>query len=108
MIDLHNKGMDMVTYDAPCLILLHAQKDDIYAAMDATYETENILLVVETLNLGACEIGFVTEPANRSLVIKNLARIPKDHKVFSSIVVGYPKFKYKRTVPKKPPVINFV
>lgn len=108
MVDLHAKGVDMVTYDAPCLILLHAPKYDSCAALDAVYNAENILLAVETLGLGACEIGFVTEPANRGPQIKDLARIPRNHKVFSSIVVGCPKFKYSRTVPKNPPTVNYI
>jgi hypothetical protein len=53
-------------------------------------------------------IGFVTDPANRGKEIKQFVGMPADHKVFSSIIVGYPKFKYARSVPKNPPKVKYV
>jgi nitroreductase/Pyruvate/2-oxoacid:ferredoxin oxidoreductase delta subunit len=99
---------DMVLFDAPCVILLHAPKTDFYAQSDATFNAGNILLAAETLGLGACVVGLVTEPMNRSKAIKALARIPEDHRVLVTIALGYPKFKYKRTVPKKPAKVTYV
>ena len=108
MLRMQDSGKDMILYDAPCLILLHAPKSDLMAAEDAIFNAENILLAVETLGLGACVIGFVTDPANRGKEIKQLVGMPADHKVFSSIAVGYPKFKYAHSVPKNPPKVKYV
>ena len=108
MLAIQDTGKDMVLYDAPCLIFLHAPKSDMCAPADAIFNAENILLAVETLELGACVIGFVTEPANRGPEIKRLVQIPADHAVFSSIIVGIPKFKFRTSVPKNPPVVKYV
>ena len=108
LLAIQDSGKDMVLYDAPCLIFLHAPKSDICAPADAIFNAENILLAAETLGLGACVIGMVTEPANRGPEIKRLAQIPADHTVFSSIILGFPKFKYKHSAPKNPPVVKFV
>lgn len=107
-LKLQAQGRDMMLYDAPCLILLHAPKWDICAPMDAVFNAENILLAAETLGLGACVIGFVFEPMNKDAEMKRLAGIPKDHKVFSAIALGYPRFKYRAAPPKKPPIVHFV
>ncbi len=108
MLELQARGRDMMIYNAPCLILLHAPKWDICAPMDAVFNAENILLAAETLGLGACVIGFVFEPMNKDLRMKALAGIPKDHKVFSAIALGYPRFKYRASPPKNPPITHFV
>lgn len=105
---LQAEGRDMMLYNAPCVILLHAPKSDMCAAMDAVFNAENILLAAETLGLGACVIGFIYEPMNRDPEMKRLAGIPKDHKVFSAIALGYPRFKYRASPPKNPPIAHFV
>ena len=108
LLGFQKAGRDMMLYDAPCMILLHAPKSDMMAPGDAIFNAENILLAAETLGLGACVIGFVTEPANRDPEIKRLVQMPKDHKVFCAIALGYPKFKYTHAAPKNPPMIHFV
>lgn len=109
LVDLvADSDTDVVLYNAPCVILIHGRKTDIYAQSDAIFNAGNILLAAETLGLGACVIGLVTEPMNRDKGLKSLARIPASHKVLCTITLGYPKFKYKRTVPKKPPKVHYV
>ncbi len=105
---LQAQGRDMILYDAPCLLLLHAPRSDMCAPMDANFSAENILLAAETLGLGACVIGFIYEPMNRDPVMKRAAGIPKDHKVFSAIALGYPRLEYRAAPPKNPPTARFV
>ncbi len=106
--ELQARGKDMILYDAPCVILLHAPKSDTCAPMDANFSAENILLAAETLGLGACVVGFVYEPMNKDPEMKRLAGIPKDHKVYSAIALGYPRFRYRAAPPKNPPIIHYV
>lgn len=108
VVEAYQSGRDVVTYSAPCLILLHAPKTDMFAPNDATFNAENILLAAETLGLGACVLGFVTEPMNRNKTMKALAQVPSNHKVFVAIAIGHPRFMYKRTVPKLQPKVRFV
>jgi len=108
LMKLQSEGRDMILYDAPCLILLHAPKSDMCAPMDAVFNAENILLAAETLGLGACVIGFVYEPMSKDAGMKRLAGIPKDHKVFSAIALGYPRFRYHSSPPKNPPIMHYV
>lgn len=108
LTELQAQGLDMMLYNAPCVLLLHAPKSDMCAPMDANFSAENILLAAETLGLGACVIGFIYEPMNRDSRMKCAAGIPKDHRVFSAIALGYPRFRYHSSPPKKRPIIHFV
>ena len=108
LFEYQKAGRDAILYDPPCVIFLHAPKFDAFAPDDAIFNAENILLAAETLGLGACVIGFASEPMNRNPAMKALVGMPKDHKVFCAIVLGYPKFKYRSSVPKNPPIIHYV
>ncbi|MBI5624768.1 MAG: nitroreductase family protein [Elusimicrobia bacterium] len=97
------KGHDMVLYHAPCAILIHTSKYNTCGAEDAVYCGANILLAAETLGLGTCVIGFLTEPINNDRGLRELVRVPKDHKVRTSIIVGHPAFGYSQGVRRPSP-----
>lgn len=108
LFEYQKSGQDAILYDAPCVIFLHAPKSDAFAPDDAIFNAENILIAAETLGLGACVIGFASDPMNRNPAMKALVGMPKDHKVFCAIVLGYSKFKYRSSVPKNPPIVHYV
>lgn len=107
IVKAHKSGVDLILHGAPCAILLHAPTSDTFAHDDAVYCSANILLAAETLGLGACLIGFVTDPSRHDPEIKRIAHIPTDHTVHSTIALGYPKFKYSRSVAKLKPVVEY-
>jgi len=92
------RGRDMILYDAPCAILIHTRPGDPCGAENAVYSGANILLAAEAMGLGACVIGFLTEPVNRSQDLARLAGVPPGHKVHTSIVAGHPRFPYARGI----------
>jgi nitroreductase len=104
MAEATMKGRDMVLYNAPCAILIHTGRGDPCGAEDSVYCGANILLAAEALGLGACVVGFLTEPVNRSRDLARLAGIPRGHKVHTSIVAGRPRFPYARAISR--PVFN--
>lgn len=101
-------GRDMITYDAPCIIMLHSHKLDSLSAEDSLFNSMIILLAAETLGLGGCVIDFVTHPSRRVPEIGRLAEIPADHIVNSTIIIGYPEFEYKHTVHRQNPKVEYV
>jgi nitroreductase len=101
-------GRDFILYGAPCLILLHAPKTDSMAGENAAFNAANILLAAESLGLGACMIGFVTEAAGMDPSIARLAGIPDDRAVYSALIAGYPAVTYRRAAPKNTPRVNFI
>jgi nitroreductase/NAD-dependent dihydropyrimidine dehydrogenase PreA subunit len=105
---LRESGLDLVAYNAPCAILVHTAKDDLCGSEDSVYAASLIQYAAETLGLGTCCIGFITGPVNSDKALKELVGLPKDHKVHTSLVVGYPQFKYSRSTPKTKANVTYV
>jgi len=62
-----------------------------------------MVLMVESLNLGTCFCGFFVFAVNMSLEFKKMLAIPEAHIVPLSFVVGYPDVHFKRLVARNPP-----
>ena len=108
MAEAARQGRDMVLYNAPCAILIHTRRDDACGNEDAVYCGADILLAAEALGLGACVIGFLTEPINRDNDLARLVGIPRGHKVHTSMVVGHPRFPYSRGISRPAPEARFL
>lgn len=105
--DVASGGKDMVFYNAPCVLILHGPKGDLIAPRDALFAAQNILLAAETLGLGACVVDLATEPCNRDPRLKDLTGVPIHEEIYATIVLGFPKFRYLRTAPRKSPNVNY-
>ena len=101
-------GIDLVAYNAPCLILVHTTKNDMCGNEDSVFAAANIQYAAETLGLGTCCIGFITGPVNSDKGMKKLVHLPPGHKVHTSLVVGYPEFKYAKSAPKAEARVDWV
>ncbi|MBI5239933.1 MAG: nitroreductase family protein [Elusimicrobia bacterium] len=102
------KSRDLVCYDAPCAILVHTAEGDLCGPEDAVYAAANIQYAAEALGLGTCVIGFITNPVNADKGLKALVRLPDGHKVHTSLVVGYPQFRYLRAAAKAAPKADYI
>lgn len=99
---------DLICYDAPCAILVHTPEADLCGGEDAVYAAANIQYAAETLGLGTCVIGFITNPVNEDKGLKALVRLPAGHKVQTSLVVGYPQFRYSKAAAKAEPKADYL
>ena len=97
---LAGSGLDVVAYGAPCVILVHTEKHDMCGSEDSVYAAANIQYAAETLGLGTCCVGFITGPINADKGLKQLVHLPVDQKIQTSLIVGYPQFRYGRSAPK--------
>lgn len=93
-----------IFYDAPCLILTYAWKDsglngDPFAKEHCIYANSNIVMQATEMGLGTCIIGYASTAPD---VFKEYIEIPKNHKIYSVITVGYPKYTFKKKILKKP------
>ncbi len=61
----------------------------------------HIMLAAETLGLGTCSLGYLTYYTNQSETIKKWIKLPENHEVGYSLVIGYSKVKYKRIPSRK-------
>jgi hypothetical protein len=59
-------------------------------------------LLARTMGLETTYIALFENAAKASPPIMNELKLPKGNQVFSVLVIGYSKFKYYRTVDRKP------
>lgn len=83
-------------FHAPVVIVI-AAKDPINGALAA----QNMEFVAEANGLGVLFSGFFVSAANASGKIKKALGVPKGKKVVATLVLGYPKVKYQRAVPRE-------
>jgi len=106
--DRWNKmGDDRIFYHAPALIIVHGKKwDDIvgFGNAVALYQSS---LMAQTLKVGCCFNGFLQIAPNYDAKIKKWLGIPKQHKSYGAMGLGYEKVKYRRTVRRRPPQVTW-
>jgi len=98
MADLRSGKEDTIMRRAPALILLHADRNsenympDIYIAL--TYG----FLAAHALGLGASAMDLIPPAVEKSQELRAFFKIPEGHEVVASMIVGYPKYQYKRGI----------
>ena len=92
---------DRITRDAPSLIIFHAEKGaEEHTNNSLIYATYSIL-AAHSLGLGATMIGIVPAAINKVKEVREIFKIPEENEAIMSIIVGYPKYKYQRTIIRK-------
>jgi len=95
---LKNGTEDTITRGAPALILFHADRtgedirEDIYIA--ATY----CILAAHALGLGGSIMDLIPPAINKKPELRELFGLPRNHDVIASVILGFPKFKYQRSI----------
>lgn len=95
------KEGDRITRNAPAIIILHARKDAEEHTSNSMIYATYLMLAAHSLGLGATIIGIVPPSINRVREIREIFRIPDENEAIMSLILGYPKIKYKRTIVRK-------
>jgi len=102
-----DNNIDNITRNAPAIILFHAEETSESHSEDAMIYATYTMLSAHALGLGATIIGLVPAALNKEPELRKLFKIPDDHKTVISVIVGYPKLKYQRTV-KREKKVNWI
>lgn len=96
--DLKSGVNDTITRNAQAMLLFHAARNaenyeaDIHIAL--TYG----LLIAHELGLGATAIDLIPPAIEHSPALRRLFSIPDGNVVVSSMVLGYPRYRYRRVI----------
>jgi nitroreductase/NAD-dependent dihydropyrimidine dehydrogenase PreA subunit len=93
-------GIDYWCWDGQ-LIFIHGDSTIGGIPSNSALAAAHIMLAAETLGLGTCSLGYLTYYTNQSDTIKKWIELPENHEVGYSLVIGYPKIKYKRIPSRK-------
>jgi nitroreductase len=98
----NNQLAGMVFRNAPVVIIIHGLRTNFMARANCSIAARNMEIMAKTIGLGTCWVGFLSSAAN--LAEKKIERyldIPDDRSIYGAIMVGYPKFEYRKIIPRK-------
>ena len=102
------QGKDRIFRGAPVVIVVHASADNPEAIDNSIYALFHMILMAEALGLGTCINGFLIRATERAPELLKELAIPEGHKVYGCITVGFPKSKFHRFPPRRPPKVRWM
>jgi nitroreductase/NAD-dependent dihydropyrimidine dehydrogenase PreA subunit len=103
-----DRGLERVCRGAPHLIVAHADKNWGFGAEDTALALSYLELYAPLLGLGTCWAGYFYSAVNAYPPLAEALKLPARHKAFGAVMVGHPKFRYQRLVPRKPPRVTWM
>lgn len=100
-------GINVVTRDAPAVIVTHAVKDNLLAPTSCTIALTYLDLAALTMGLGCCWAAYLNAAANEYPPMKESLPIPNDHQCFGAMMMGYPRFTFQRLPLRRTPKITW-
>ena len=106
--DRWNKmGDDRIFYHAPALIIVYGKRWDDIVGFGNAVALYQASLMAQTLKVGCCFNGLLQFAINFDAKIKKQLGIPKQHKCYGAMGLGYETTKYKRLVRRRPPQVTW-
>ena len=99
---------DRITRNAPAIILFHANRDAEEHSNNSLIYATYVMLAAHSIGLGATMIGLVPNAINKVKEVRDIFQIPAENEVVMSVIIGYPKIKFKRTVKRKGHKIEWI
>jgi len=99
---------DGITRGAHTLLIFHAHKNAEEHKEDAFIFVTYAALAAQELGLGSTIIGLVPAALNKSKETRKIFNIPDDHNAVVSLILGYPKYKYKRGINRSLKKIHWI
>ena len=100
-------GKDAVCRQAPSLIFSHAPAEAISAKTDATIALTYLELAAFSSGLGTCWAGIVNLAAAEWKPLQKAIGIPEGHVCIGAMMLGYPKYRYKRLPMRDEPKVTW-
>ncbi len=108
----YKKGNDMITYNAPAAIFLHAPIKSSTPQIDCDAACLQIQLYAEANGLGTCWNGLIQGAASGDHLkgfkkLEKFLKIPEGHKCYAAMTIGFPSVKL-HSIPERKTDINWI
>jgi nitroreductase/NAD-dependent dihydropyrimidine dehydrogenase PreA subunit len=94
-------GRDPIFHKAPVLMVFHSINPTSAPKDNAVLAAHTVALTARTLGLESCYIGIFEVAAEYYPPLRDTVNLPPEHKVFNTMILGYPKLQFLKTVPRK-------
>jgi len=102
-------GVDSIFRGAPNLIIATANKDFSNGRANSISSLTYLELFAPSLGLGTCWAGFFEYCASiKNSPMHKLFKIPEGKTITAAVMVGYPKYNYKKLVDRNPLEVTFI
>ncbi len=101
-----DQGRDMITHNAPVLIIIHGPKKSYFVRDDCAIAAANITNYAHAKGLGTCYIGFVVASMQRSKKLRDRLGLPAGRKAYVALVMGKPTHKFTNTTIRFKPKVT--
>jgi len=99
---------DGITRGAHTLLIFHAHKYSEEHKEDSYIFVTYASLAAQAIGIGSTIVGLVPAALNKSPELKKKFNIPEDHESVISLILGYPKYKYRRGIKRELKNINWL
>jgi nitroreductase/NAD-dependent dihydropyrimidine dehydrogenase PreA subunit len=105
----NNELGGMIFRNAPVVMVIHGLRTNFMAHANCSIAARNMEIMAKTIGLGTCWVGYL--PLAAHLAKKKIERyleIPDSHSIYGAVMVGYPKFEYRKIIPRKEREIRWI
>jgi nitroreductase/NAD-dependent dihydropyrimidine dehydrogenase PreA subunit len=102
LVQMRDSGFDPILYNAPAVAIFHSTTKSVTPKDNCVIASTTMGLLARTMGLETTYIALFENGANHYAPLKEALALPENHRVFSVLVVGYPKVQYLRAVDRKP------
>jgi nitroreductase/ferredoxin len=107
ILDAATRGEDRVLRGAPHLIVVHAPKDNRFAAVASATALAYLELAAPSLGLGTCWAGYLTSAVRAFPPLQEALRLPEGHEIHGAAMVGQPATGYFKMPLRQDPRITW-
>ncbi|MBN1329233.1 MAG: nitroreductase family protein [Candidatus Heimdallarchaeota archaeon] len=101
MLNGFETGKENLFHGAPLIMVFHANTKSITPEDNCNQAASYVRLLSHGYNLGSCFIGYLTQFAKYNKQILRILRLPKSNKIYQTLIIGYPKYKFNTFVARK-------
>jgi nitroreductase/NAD-dependent dihydropyrimidine dehydrogenase PreA subunit len=101
-------GEDVFLHGAPAVVVAFAEKNNPLAGVDCSTALAYFDLAARSAGLGCCWGGFFMFGAGAFPPMAAALALPEGYAPFGNLMVGYPKYQYRRIPARKAPRITYL
>lgn len=99
----------LICHGAPAVLLFHGEVSKTgMTEADANIWATYTSIYSNTMGLGTCFNGFIVKAMEKSSKLNPQFKIPVNHRVCASLLIGYPKVRYRNEVSRPSPIVAFL
>ncbi len=95
-------ALDVIFYGAPVVIVFHSSDAATTPKDDCVIAAQTMSMTAMTMGLESCYIGLFTNASSAKPEILEELNLPPANRVYTTLILGYPKLKFLQTVDRKP------